>query len=143
MSSDVNAWEMHRRTLGEIIREVTEEIKTFIETRVQMLKEELRENMKAFQIAAPLMAIALALLGVSFLFFGFCLVALIAVAFPGNPYGWFFSFLIVSFLFAMIGAIFVSVALNTLRNRSVLPRRTIKVLREDRIWWQSEARKSI
>jgi uncharacterized membrane protein YqjE len=142
MSSEARSWEVQQRSLGEVISEIKSEFKTFVQTRIEMLKEEISENAKAVKIAAPLFTVALALLGTSFLLFGVCLAALINVAFQGNPYGWFFSFLIISFLYAMMGAIVAYIGLGTLRNRSLLPRRTIKVLREDNIWLKSEARRS-
>lgn len=142
MSSEVKTWQIRERSLGEIVAEIKSEFKTFVVTRVDMLKEELRENAKSLKIAAPMFGMAVAFLTVSCLFFGVCLVALVEVAFIGNPYGWFFAFLIIAFLFAVVGGITAYVAMGTLRDRNLYPKKTLKVLHDDKVWWDSEVRRS-
>ena len=55
------------RSLASIIAEMKEELKAFIDTRVQMVKAELQETRNAAKIAVPLILVALALFATAFL----------------------------------------------------------------------------
>jgi uncharacterized membrane protein YqjE len=65
---------------------------------------------------------------------------LVAVAFWNNPYRWFFAFLIVSVVLAITGALTAWMALRGLRAHGLFPKKTVEVLKADKIWLQNEAR---
>jgi hypothetical protein len=90
-------------------------------------------------------ALPLALVGVVFLTSGFlllspALVAIIAVAFQGNAFNWFFGFLIVGFVWLAIGAIAAFLVKRELTEKGVAPRRIMQVLNGDKAWLQQEAK---
>src|SRR5437588_6143678 len=93
------------RSLATIIAEVKEELKQFVQTRVEILKAELGEKVKSLKLAAPLAAAALLLLGTAYLLLTLSLVALVAVAFAESSYRWFFAFAIVFAVWFILGAI--------------------------------------
>jgi uncharacterized membrane protein YqjE len=124
-----------------VVAELKEELIDFLQTRVQMLMSELRESAKNSKSTAIFGGIALVLLGTAWLLLNLALVGLVAVAFWGSAYAWFFSFLIVGLLWALLGGMLGLAAQRQLRG--LAPRKTIKVLKEDRIWLQQEARSQI
>ena len=133
----------HERSLGAIVAEIREELKSFVNTRVQMLKSEFHETLSAVRIGLPLGLLALALLGTGFLLFTAAVVALVASAFAGNPYAWFFALVIVAFLWTVMGTVAAFLAYNEFRSKGMFPKRTVEVLKADRIWLQSEARSTL
>lgn len=128
----------HERNLVEVINEVKEELKCFINTRVRMVKAELHESAKAAKVGLPLMVLSLGLLAIASLLLTAAVVVLVASAFAGSPYSWFFAFVIVGFLWAVFAALAGYFAINQFRSR--FPKRTIEVLKADKVWLQSEVR---
>jgi uncharacterized membrane protein YqjE len=128
----------HERSLGEVINDVKEELKSFINTRIQMVKAEFRESGRAAKVGLPLIVLSLGLLAIASLLLTAAVVVLVASAFAGNPYAWFFAFVIVGFLWAALGAMAGYFAVNQFRGR--FPKRTMEVLRADKVWLQTEMR---
>ncbi|HET7751524.1 MAG TPA: phage holin family protein [Terriglobales bacterium] len=131
------------RSFAGVVNEVKDEFKEFLQTRITMLRAELGEKMRTFQAALPMLATAIVFLATSFLLLTLCLVALISVAFYGDPFRWFFSFLIVGVLYSIIGGMAAVFGLKELRAQGIMPKKTIKVLKEDQIWLQHEARTQV
>ena len=131
--------ENHVRSLAAIIAELKDEIKDFVQTRVEMFKSELRETLDAWKTAVPLAAIAVLLLATAYLLLTIAVVMLIAVAFWDNPYRWFLAFLVVGALWSIGGGILGWLALREFRSKGLFTRKTIEVLKADKIWIQSEA----
>ena len=131
------------RTLAGVVAEVKAELKEFIQTRVDMLRAEMRQTVSAWKTALPLIAIGVAFLGTAWLVFTAALVAILAAAFYPNRFAYFFAFVIVGVAYALIGAICATFALREIKEREIVPRRTLRVLKEDQLWLQSEARTQI
>jgi uncharacterized membrane protein YqjE len=131
--------ENHGRTLADIMAEIKDEVRDFVQTRVDLFKAELQETLSAWKAAAPLMAFSLLLLLTGYLLLTLALVGLVAVAFWGSPYAWPLAFLIVGLLWCIGGAIVAFLAKNRLRGSRTFPKKTIEVLKADKIWLQSEA----
>lgn len=131
--------ETHGPTVAEVIAEIKDEIKDFVQTRMQMLKTELHDKMSAWKAGALLALVGLVFLGTAYLLVTLALVGLLAVAFWGSPYAWFLSFLIVCVVWALIGGIAALIAVREFRAQGLAPRKTIEVLKEDKIWLRNEA----
>jgi uncharacterized membrane protein YqjE len=131
------------RSLGAIISDIREEFKGFLNTRLEMVKSEFHETVSAARVGVPLALIALALLGTGFLLLTAAVVVLVASAFAGNPYTWFFAFAIVGFLWVTMGAVAGFFAYNAFRSKGMFPKRTVEVLQADKVWLQSEARSAL
>lgn len=132
--------ENHTRSLAAIIAEIREELKDFLSTRLQILKSELHETMSAARTAVPFLVVSLMLLGTAFLLLTAAVVTIVASAFAGNPYAWFFSFVIVGVLWIAMGGIAGFLAYNEFRAKGMFPKRTVEVLKADKVWLESEAR---
>ena len=135
--------EFNGRSIVGVVNELKDELKDFLQTRYQMLMSELREKTSALKIAAPLLIAALIFGWVSFLLFTLCLVGLVAVAFQGNPYQWPIALAIVFAVWALIAGVCAFFAISELKAQGFAPKKTLKVLKEDQVWLQSEARSQL
>jgi hypothetical protein len=126
------------RSLGVIVAEIRDELKSFVHTRVEMIRSELDESLAAARVGVPLMVLVLLLGAVGFLLLSVAVAVLVAGAFAGNPYAWFLGFLIVGLSWTLFAAVAAFFAYNAFRKR--FPKRTLEVLRADKMWLQSEVR---
>ena len=131
--------ENHTRNLVAIVVEIKDEIKDFVQTRVEMFKSELRETLDAWKTAVPLAAIAVLLLTTAYLLLTLAVVGLVAVAFWDNPYRWFLAFLTVGLLWSIGGGVLGWLALREFQSKGLFPRKTMEVLKADKVWIQAEA----
>ena len=122
----------NNRSLGSIVTEIREELKDFLNTRVQMMKSEFHEALGAIRVALPLALVSLVLIGTGSLLLTAAVVTIVASAFAGSPYAWFFAFVIVGVLWIAIGAIAAFFAYNQIRSRARFPKRTVEVLKADK-----------
>jgi len=140
---DNNAESNHTaRSLAAIAAELKQELKEFAETRIAMLKSELREKIGHWKIAAPLAGIGVVLLGTAYLLITLGLVALAAV-FIDSPYRWFFALVGVGVLWALLGGVAVYIAKREFALNRVVPKKTLEVLKGDKIWLGKEARNQV
>jgi uncharacterized membrane protein YqjE len=131
------------RSLAAIIAEMKEELKEFAQTRSRMFKAELQEKFTALKIAAPLAGVGALLLGTAYLLFTMALVALVAVLFKDNPYRWFFAFAAIAVLWALLGGVAAYLAKREFELKGLLPKRTLEVLKGDKLWIQAEGKNQI
>jgi uncharacterized membrane protein YqjE len=131
------------QTLASVVREIRDEAKEFVQTRLRMAKSELHETIASVKVWLPLAAAALTLLVTAYLLFTIALVALVSVAFVTNPYRWFLSFLIVALVWAIAGATFGYMAWIQIRSQGTFPKRTVEVLKADGIWLQNEVKNHV
>ncbi len=138
-----NGYSQNGRSVAEVLREFKDEMKEFVTTRVQMLRAEINEKMGGWKAGIPALAIGLAILVVTLLLFTGFLVALIALAFNGQPWGYALSFAIVTVLYGATGAALALYGVRKIKDAGIVPERTMKVLKQDGIWIQSEARTQV
>jgi uncharacterized membrane protein YqjE len=134
----MNNGKHHERSLGEVLSEIRSEVIEFIDTRLQMLRTEMQEAAKTIKRAAPSMVAGLVLLGTAYILLTLALVALVAVAFWNNPYHWFFAFVIVGVVWAIAGSLAMFMAVRALKLHGLAPRKTLEVLKADKVWLQYE-----
>jgi len=139
MHNDVNSG----RSLAAIIAEIKDELKEFAQTRIEMFKAELQEKSKTLKIAAPLAVLGALLLGTAYLLFTLALVGLAVAFFPDNRYRWFFAFAIVAALWTFVGGIAAYFAKREFELKGLMPKKTIEVLKGDKIWIQMEVKNQL
>lgn len=132
----------HERSLAAIVAEVKDEVKEFVNTRVRMIKAELQEGLAAVKVALPLLIAALILGFIALLMFSLAIVVLLASAFPGSPYAWFYGFIIVGGVWIAFAGVSAYFAMNALRS-GVFPKHTVATLKADKVWLQAEARSQL
>jgi len=128
------------RTVAEVLNHCKEDLKDFVSTRVQMLRGEMRDKLTTLKLVLPALAVGAILLLGAFFLFTWGLVSLIAMAMTGEPYAYPVAFFAVFALYALAGGATVVYGLRTLTAHGLTPERTLRVLKEDQIWLQSEAR---
>lgn len=131
------------RTLAGVIAELKDELREFVQVRFDMLRAELRDKVKTWRMALPLILTALVLLATAWLVLTAALVAVIAAAFYPSRLAYFFALAIVGVAYTLGGGIGAAFALRGLKAQGLMPRRTAKVLNDDKIWLQTEARSQI
>ncbi len=128
------------RTVAGAIHEVRDELKDFVQTRIDMLRNELRDRVRAWKLALPTMVVGLVLLATAWFVLTAALIAVIAAGFYPNRFAYFFAFLIVGVAYALAGAVCAAFAVRQLKEQGLVPHRTLKILRDDANWLQTEAR---
>lgn len=131
------------RTLAALIAETKDELKEFAQTRLDMLRSEMKDKVSAWKVAMPLIIIGLVLAITGWFVLTACLISAIAVGFYGSPWAWTFALLIVGIAYMLAAVVAVTFAMRGLKEQGVAPKRTIRVLKEDRAWLSSEARSQI
>ena len=126
------------RTLAGVINDLKQDVKEFVDTRLQMLMAEMQQKMQMVKMVVPMLAVAALLLLAGFLLLSFALVAAIA-----SLIGWGWSFLAVGLLYCAIAGITAFMAWREFTSEGVTPTRTIKVLKQDQVWLQNEARTQV
>jgi len=128
------------KTIGAAVNDLKEEFKQFAETRIAMLQSEMKEKIATIKSSAPMLAVG-AVLGIgAFMVLTGALICLIRMAFGASPWAWFFAFLIVGVLYAICGGMAFFLGYQNISKQGLAPERTMKVLKDDKVWLQNEAR---
>lgn len=133
----------HDRPWNELLLDLKTELQDFISVRVQMFRSEMNDKLGALKASLPMLLIGLAAAVGAFFLFTLAIVFLIAMAFAGQPYQYALAFGIVFVVYGLVGAVCLSFGYNTLRSRGISPERTLRVLKQDQVWMQSEARSGL
>ena len=140
----------HAKTVPEAIAELKlelnqlkQELNEFISTRVAMLRSEAGEKLRSIKMAAPTMVIGFVLLLTAWLLFSAFLVTIIAQVFMPSPWAYTISFVLVAALYTIVGGAAAYLGWKQLRDTGIKPERTIRVLEQDRIWLQTEAKSQL
>jgi uncharacterized membrane protein YqjE len=131
------------RSLGAIVSEMKEELKDFVQTRIEMLKQEVQEKTARLKIAAPLAAAALLLLLTAYLLITLALAAALSAVFANSPYRWSFGFGIIGLVWALLGGVAAYFAKRELALKTLAPKRTVEVLKGDKVWLQKEVKNQV
>jgi uncharacterized membrane protein YqjE len=141
---EARRFEVHNgRSMGSILADTREELKQFVETRITMLKTELRENLKMLKTAAPLAIVGITMLLTAYMLFTLALVGVVVAFLPTNPYRWAIAFAAVGVLWTILGGIMAYFAKREFDTRQLMPKKTMRVLKEDSAWIQHEVRNQI
>jgi len=132
----------YTKSLPEVVNDLKAELKEFVATRLAMLRSEMSGKVSSLKEAIPAMIAGAALLWLGGLLFTGFLVTAIALAF-GTAWGWVWSFLIVAAAYLLLGGMLAFGALAKLKKTKLVPERTIKILKQDEVWLQTEAKTQI
>ena len=130
----------HEKPLGVVLTEIKDELNQFLETRFQILRSEMQEMFRTWKYCVPLLLVAGVLLLASWMVITFSFVALIHGWFVPSPFAWAWAGFIVGALYVIVAGAVGWFAYGELRKVGVVPRRTLKVLKQDQNWVGSEAR---
>ena len=127
------------KPIGEVLRSLKQELGEFLSTRVQIAAAEMREKLTAWKAAVPLLGAAILFAVMAFTCFTFMLVALIAESWSGD-YAWAVAAAIVALAYIIIGAIVGWLGYSELKDETIVPERTLRVLKADQNWIKNETR---
>jgi uncharacterized membrane protein YqjE len=122
-----------RPSISSTAAEVSREVIDFVQTRVRLLRSELKENLAAWKLAAAMGGVALVFLLTACLFLAVTMTCLIAVFLP-TLVRWVIASIVTTVIFGGVGAFLASSALKRLRQSPLIPKKTLDVLRDDKNW---------
>jgi uncharacterized membrane protein YqjE len=128
------------RTLVQVMADIKKDIKALAETRLQLFQAEFQQKLALLKIAGALAGVAVLLLATAYLLLTVGLVALIAAVLTGSPYRWVIGFFGIALLWSIVGGIAAYFAKREFALKSIVPTRTLTVLKNDKIWLQGEAK---
>jgi len=128
------------KSIATILSETKDELKQFVTTRVNMLKAEMDEKISRLKAVIPLVVVAALFLVSGWMVFTFALIALVHALFLPSTYAWLWAGLIVTAVYLLVGGIAGWLAYSEIKATSLTPTRTLKVLQQDQVWIQNEAR---
>ena len=132
---------MHtEKSIATILAETKDELKQFVTTRVNILKAEMDEKISRLKSVIPLAIVAVMFLLSGWMVLTFALIALLHSLFMPSVYAWLWASLIVTAVYLLVGAIAGWLAYSEIKATSLTPTRTLKVLQQDQVWIQNEAR---
>jgi uncharacterized membrane protein YqjE len=123
------------RTLQSTLQDIKNELKEFVQTRFDILKNEMQQKMSAYKAALPMAIVAALLLATTWFLLTGAIVAAIALAL-----GWPAAFAIVAGAYLIFGVLIGWLAYKEVTAQSMKPERTLQVLKQDQIWIQQEAK---
>ena len=128
------------KSIASVLAETKEELKTFVQTRAQLLQAEAREKLHAWKRSAILLALALVFLATCWFTLVFAVVALVHSWIVSGSYAWFWGGLIVGGVFLVAGLAAGKAGYSGLKAAGMSPTRTLKILKQDQEWIQKQAR---
>ena len=133
----------NNKSIGQTIAELKNEARDFVSTRLQILMQEMNDKIKIWKVTIPILGVAALLAGMGFIVLTFAFVAFLRGLFLSSPYAWCYGALIVSaiYFFAAVGLFYLGK--RELTQAGIAPTRTIRVLKQDQIWIQNEARSQV
>ena len=132
---------MHtEKSIATILSETKDELKQFVTTRVNILKAEMDEKISRIKSVIPLAIVAVLFLLSGWMVLTFALIALLHALFVPSVYAWLWASLIVTAVYMAVGVIAGWLAYSEIKATNLTPTRTLKVLQQDQVWIQNEAR---
>ena len=133
----------NNKSIGQVVSELKNDARDFVSTRLQMLTQEMNDKIKVWKVAIPMLVIAGALAAMAFIVLTFAIVAFLAGIFQPSPYAWCYGALIVTVFYVIAAFGLFYLGKRELTQTGVAPTRTLRVLKQDQIWIQNEARSQV
>jgi ABC-type multidrug transport system permease subunit len=132
--------EYNNKPIGQVVQELKNDARDFVQTRLEILSQEMKAKIDIWKFAIPMMVVAAVMAWVSFLVLTFALVSFLAGIFQPSPYAWCFGALIVFAVYVIGAFLLFYLAKREMQEAGLAPTRTMRVLKDDQIWIQNEAR---
>ena len=126
-----------QKNIAEVLREMKYELLSFVETRYSLLSAEIKEKTVAWKASLPMLVFGVVFAMGTFATFTFTIVSLLATLI-GTAYAWTFGCLIVCVVYAAVAATLLGSGYKRLTAQSLVPERTVRVLKQDQQWIKEE-----
>ena len=133
----------NNKSITQVVAELKNDARDFFSTRLQMLSQEMNDKIGVWKMAIPILAVAALLAATAFLTLTFAFVSFFAGVFQPSQYAWTFGALIVTGFYLIAGFGLFYLGKRELTQSGLVPKRTLRVLKEDQIWIQNEARSQV
>ena len=133
----------NNRSIGQVVSELKNDTRDFVSTRLQILTQEIGDKIKVWKVAIPMLIVAAVIGGIALLALTFALIAFLAGVFQPSPYAWCYGALIVTAIYIVVAFGLLYLGKRELTQTGIAPSRTLRVLKQDQIWIQNEARSQI
>ena len=133
----------NNRSIGQVVSELKNDTRDFVSTRLQILTQEIGDKIKVWKVAIPILIVAAVIGGIALLALTFALIAFLAGVFQPSPYAWCYGALIVTAIYIVVAFGLFYLGKRELTQTGIAPSRTLRVLKQDQIWIQNEARSQI
>jgi uncharacterized membrane protein YqjE len=130
----------YEKPIASSLAELREDLKSFFQTRFELLRAEISEKTRAWKGPAVLIAVAALMLVSCWFAFVFSLVAVLHAWIAGTNFSWFWAGLIVTLFLLLAGGAIGAAAYAGIRSAGLKPTRTLRVLKQDREWVQRQTR---
>jgi uncharacterized membrane protein YqjE len=131
--------ETNGRSFAAVINDLKAEGKAFVNTRLEMLKAEMNEKVAALKASLPMLVVGAVFALTAWLVLTAAIVCIIAVAFGPGMMSWFYATLIVGLAYLLIGGAASFFAMSEVKRANLKPERTLRVLKQDQVFLQSES----
>jgi len=131
------------KTIRSVITELKSEARDFVSTRLAILTQEMKDKLKVWKAAIPLLAIAAVFGATGFLVLTFALVSFVAGVFEPSAFAWGYGGLIVAAVYFAVTFGLFYFARREINRIGMAPTRTLRVLKDDQVWIQNEARSQV
>lgn len=129
-------------TLPALISRLGDRVVTLLDTKFQLLKIEVKEEVNAYLRNSLFIAVGGIILAVGFALFtialAFFLTALLETAPFSQPLKYAFGFILAGAVYLGIGALVVIKAKNRLARQSLVPEESLQELEKDKQWLQGK-----
>lgn len=126
--------------MGELLRTAREEATEFVSTRIRLASAELSEKKATLKVVAPMTVIGALLAVTAWPLLSAAAAAALASRMGNSREAWAAGLAVVGVLEFLVGAGCLLYVASVLRANSLVPERTLRVLKQDRSWIQNEAR---
>jgi hypothetical protein len=133
----------NNKSIGQVVSELKNDARDFVSTRLQILAQEMNDKVKVWKVVVPMLAVAAVIATVALLTLTFALVAFLAGIFQPSAYAWCYGSLIVTAFYFITAFGLFYLGRRELTQAGMAPTRTLRVLKEDQIWMQKEARSQV
>jgi uncharacterized membrane protein YqjE len=128
------------KSIATILAETKDELKQFVTTRLNILKAEMDEKISRLKAVIPMALVAALFLLSGWMVLTFALIALLHALFVPSAYAWLWASVIVTVVYLLVGGVAGWFAYSEIKATNLTPTRTLKVLQQDQVWIQNEAR---
>ena len=133
----------NNKSIGQVVSELKNDARDFVSTRLQLLMQEMNDKLKVLKAAIPILIVAAMLGGIALIVLTFAIVAFLAGVFQPSAYAWCYGALIVTAFYAIAAFGLFYLGKRELTQTGMAPTRTLRVLKQDQIWIQNEARSQV
>src|SRR5439155_7615251 len=133
----------NNKSIGQVVSELKNDARDFVSTRLQILTQEMNDKLKVWKAAIPILVVGALLGGMALIVLTFAVVAFLAGIFLPSPYAWCYGALIVTAFYMICAFGLFYLGKRELTQTGIAPTRTLRVLKQDQIWIQNEARSQV